>query len=144
MIPASNSESRLTTGYSPETLFERLRLLALNRGEFAIFGSGPIAARGLLPIVNDLDILVRGESWSRVRELGTTVMYGEDETVDLGNGLTFGRSWAYGSFDIDALIDEAEMIDGLPFVQLSKVVEFKQIARRPKDLEHLAILESAG
>lgn len=144
MSKTPDSDKRAATGYPPETLFARLRLLSLNRGEFAIFGSGPLAVRGLLPMVSDLDILVRGESWDRVKELGAIVMYGDDETVDLFNGLTFGRSWAYGTFDIDALIDEAEIIGGLPFVQLASVVEFKQIARRPKDLEHLALLESAG
>lgn len=80
--------------YLPETLFERLRLLGLNTGEFAIFGSGPLAVRGLLPMVSDLDILVRGESWNRVKELGTAVMYGDDETVDLGNELTFESMFA--------------------------------------------------
>ncbi len=44
-------------------------------------------------------------------------------------------------FDIDHLIDTAEMIDGLPFVQLEHVIAYKQIAGRPKDLEHLRKLD---
>jgi hypothetical protein len=132
------------TGYRPEVLFERLRALRLSPGEYAVFGSGPIAVRGLLDEVNDLDIIVRGATWPRLRSLGTVVVKDGDEMVDLGNGLTFGRSWEYGDFDIDQLIDEAEIIAGLAFVRLASVIEFKKIAGRPKDIVHLGILEAAG
>jgi len=130
--------------YPPNILFDRLRHLDLTTVDYAVFGSGPIAVRGLLKRVGDLDVIARGEAWDRVKSIGEIVMYGSDETVDLGNGLTFGRSWAYGEFVIDYLIDSAELIDGLPFVQLEHVVEFKRAAGRPKDLEHLALMEKAG
>jgi len=125
-------------------LFEALRRLALPSGHYAVFGSGPLAIRGLIEEVSDLDVITRGPAWAAVEGLGTTVMYGEIRTVDLGNGLTFGRSWAFGGFDIDRLIDEAEVIDGLPFVRLGPVLEYKRIAGRPKDLLHIAAVEDAG
>lgn len=130
-------------GYPPELLFERLRSLRFTPGEYAVFGSGPMAARGLLDEVNDKGI-VRGDTWQRVKDLGTIVSKEGDAIVDLGNGLTFGRSWAYGDVDIDKLIDEAEVIGGLAFVRLSAVTDFKRIAGRPKDREHPRILEAAG
>ena len=130
--------------YPPSVLFERLRSLELKPDDYAVFGSGPLAIRGLLDHVGDLDIITRGSAWDTVMTMGEIVMYGEDVTVDLGNGLTFGRSWAYGDFDIDQLIDEAETIQGIRFAQMSAVVEFKRIAARPKDLEHLELLAHAG
>ena len=42
---------------------------------------------------------------------------------------------------MDHLIDTAEVIDGLPFVRLEHVVAYKRIADRPKDREHLRLLE---
>ena len=42
------------------------------------------------------------------------------------------------------MIDTAEIIDGLPFVRLEHVIAYKQIAGRPKDLQHLALIEKAG
>ncbi len=131
-------------GYRPEVLFERLRSLRLAPGEYAVFGSGPIAVRKLLAEVNDLDVIVRGDTWQRVKDLGTIVLKDDDETVDLGNGLTFGRSWGYGACDIDELIDEAEVIEGLAFARLAAVIDFKRIAGRPKDIEHLRLLEAGG
>lgn len=130
--------------FPARVLFDRVRSLGLPPGEYAIFGSGPLAIRGLIDRVGDLDILMSDVAWGIVRELGTIVMYGEDETVDLGNGLTFGRSWAYGEPDIARLIKEAEIIEGLPFVALEAVVEFKRIAGRPKDALHLELMRSAG
>lgn len=130
--------------YPAEILFDRLRSLDLTPGEYAVFGSGPVAVRGLIDTVRDLDVIVRGETWQQIRALGVVVMKGEDETVDLGNGLTFGRSWGYGAFDIEELIDDAEIIDGLPFVRLDAVIEFKEIADRPKDREHLRALRESG
>ena len=125
-------------------LFERLRALNLPVEEHAVFGSGPLAVRGLLSTVGDLDVLCRGSAWEIVSDLGSVVMYGQDRTIDLGNGLTFGTSWAYGDFDVPLLIDEAEVIDGIPFVRLDHVIEFKRIAGRPKDLLHIRLLEEAG
>lgn len=125
-------------------LFDRLRAMDLPPGSYAVFGSGPLAARGLVDEVGDLDVIVRDSAWSRVEQLGTVVMHGDDPVVDLGNGLTFGRSWAYGSFDIKQLIEDAQMIDGLPFVRLKAVLEYKRIAGRPKDLRHIELMESAG
>jgi hypothetical protein len=130
--------------YPAKILFDRLRALELTPGEYAIFGSGPIAVRGLISKLGDLDVIVKDATWDRVKGLGEVVRYGEDETVDLGTGLSFGRSWGYGHFDIDQLIDDAEIINGLPFVRLSAVIEFKRLAGRPKDLEHIALIEEAG
>lgn len=125
-------------------LFNRLRALDLPNRSFAVFGSGPLAAHGVIDKVGDLDVITRDEAWEVVEQLGTVVMYGDDAVVDLGDGLTFGRSWAYGNVDIERLIDDAELIDGLPFVQLDAVVAYKRIAGRPKDLRHIELMESAG
>jgi hypothetical protein len=130
--------------YPAKLLFDRLRALGLTPGEHAVFGSGPIAVRGLIDSVRDLDVIVLGQTWQQVKDLGEVVMQGDDETVDMGNGLTFGRSWRYGAFDIEKLIDDAEIIDGLPFVRLDAVIEFKKIADRPNDREHLRVLRESG
>lgn len=118
--------------------------MALPPGSYAVFGSGPLAAHGLIDEVGDLDIIVVDAAWGRVKHLGTIEMHGDDPVVDLGNGLTFGRSWAYGDFDIERLIQDAETIDGLPFVRLETVLEFKRIAARPKDLRHIELVERSG
>jgi hypothetical protein len=51
--------------------------------------------------------------------------------------LTFGTVWGIGDFDVDELIDTAEIISGLPFVQLEHVIRYKKIRFSEKDLLHL-------
>jgi len=130
--------------WNAQSTFEQLRALELPVGDYAVFGSGPLAIRGLIDTVGDLDVITRGAAWEAVKDLGSVVMYGEDVTIDLGNGLTFGRSWDFGAFDIEQLIEEAEMIEGLPFVRLGAVYEYKRLANRPKDVRHIELMRAHG
>ena len=114
-------------------------------GDYAIFGSGPLIVRGIVEATNDLDIITRGSAWEAVQQIGPTSAFPEGNPyVSLLDGLiTFGTTWKYGTFDLDELIDTAEMIGGLPFVRLEHVVAYKRAAGRPKDLEHLAALQAS-
>jgi len=128
-----------------DELFSLVRGLELPGGDYAIFGSGPLIVRGVVEATNDLDIICRGEAWGRVREVGeiTTFPGDENECVNLfGERITFGITWKYGTFDLDELIDTAEIIDGLPFVRLEHVIAYKEAADRPKDREHLRSLRT--
>ena len=127
-------------------MFEHLRSLALPWGDYAIFGSGPLLARGLIDDAGDLDVLVRGSAWSAALAFEDAVHLREHGIgiVDVGGGVTVGRSWGIGKFDVDELIDTADVIDGLPFVRLEHVVAYKRIADRPKDRRHLGLLATAG
>ena len=128
-------------------LLVRLRELALPSGEYALFGSGPLLARGLIDAIGDLDVLVRGPAWSAVASQGEIVrldVYDVDVVTLDGGALTFGRTWGIGSFDVDELIDTADIIGGLPFVAMEHVVAYKRHAGREKDLHHLDLLEAAG
>ena len=125
--------------------FALLRSLELPAGDYAIFGSGPLIVRGIIEATNDLDVLARGNAWRRAQELGGSILLLDDgaEVVSCFDGaITIGVSWRYCDFDIDELIDTAEIIDGLPFVRIEHVIAYKQAAARPKDLRHLEKLEA--
>jgi len=127
------------------SLFDRVKSLNLPVGDFAIFGSGPLIVRGIIPASNDLDIICRGQAWERVKGIGELEYLSEYDVtvVSLCDGrLTFGTKWAIGEFDIDELIDGAEEIDGLPFVRLEHVTNYKKISNRPKDLRHIEALKA--
>lgn len=126
-------------------LFDQVRRLELPSHHFAVYGSGPLIIRGIVPATNDLDLVSRGEAWDRAVELGDLVMLEEHqvEVVSFLDGaITVGRSWAYGDADIDELIDTSETIEGLPFVRLEHVVAYKRIADRAKDRNHLLAFET--
>ena len=129
------------------SLFDSLRSFGLPEADYAVFGSGPLIVRGIIDATNDLDVVSRGAAWVKACELGELVTLSEHsvDVVSLLDGaITIGRSWAYGNVDIDELIDTAEVIDGLPFARLQHVVGYKKIAGRPKDREHLRLLEASS
>ena len=128
------------------TLFDQLRQMELPTNDYAIFGSGPLAVRGIIPSCNDLDILCRRDVWKTVSEIGVTKALPEyDVTIaSLADGaITFGTKWGIGDFDVDELIDTAEIIESLPFVRLRHVVSYKTIRSSPKDMRHLEALAAA-
>ena len=126
---------------SAEELFGRLKALGLPKGDYAVFGSGPLAARGLIREIGDLDVVARGAAWGRAKELGSARRApGGDPVVRLGGGdiEVFG-GWL--GWDVDALVDRAEVVGGLPFAQLEDVLAFKLSHGRPKDLAHARLIE---
>ena len=123
-------------------LFDLLRSLELPMGDYAIFGSGPLIVREIIEGTNDLDVISRGSAWERALSAGQLISLPDGAKIVscFDGAVTIGMNWAYGDFDINELIDTAEMIDSLPFVRLEHVVRYKEIAARPKDLTHLELL----
>jgi hypothetical protein len=129
------------------SLFDRLRQLDLPPQDYAIFGSGPLVVRHIIPSCHDLDVLCRREAWEIVKRRGALKYLPEyDVTVaSLCDGaITFGTKWGIGNFDVNELIDTAEIIDSLPFVRLDHVVAYKIIRSSANDLLHLQALEASG
>ncbi len=135
---------RLHKNENVDVLFESLKRMQIPEGDFAVFGSGPLIVRGIIPVTNDLDIVCRGAAWDMVKKSGT-LQINDDYDVEIvtffDGQLTFGNRWGIGNFDVDILIDGAECIDGVPFVQLKHVVEYKLQRASVKDMLHIESLK---
>jgi hypothetical protein len=128
-----------------ESLLDRVRALGLPTGDFVLFGSAPLLVRGIVPPTGDVDVLTRGPAWEAARGLGPTVRLSpyDVEVVRLHDGrIEIGTEWGIGDVDVDELIDSAEVIAGLPFARLPYVRAYKELADRPKDREHLRLLDA--
>ena len=128
------------------TLFDQLRQLRLPPNNYAVFGSGPLAIRGIIPACNDLDVLCNQPVWDIVRQEGVMKFLPEyDVTVVsfLDGAITFGTEWGIGDFNVAELIETAEMIEALPFVRIEYVVRYKTIRSSAKDLQHLSALQAS-
>jgi len=123
-------------------LFDKVRALNLPAGEYALFGSAPLGVRNLKEC-RDVDVIVS----SRVFE-GFQGMPGwEVKVTDFGSEyMSFGqielwKNWYPGAWNIEELIRDAETIAGLPFVRLERVLEWKKLLRREKDISDIATIE---
>lgn len=90
-----------------DSLWREVRALNLPQEDYAIVGSGPLAAHGLIASVRDVDILARGEAW-QLASIGTETQRG-----------VFGDQIA----------------------NLEHVLAYKSFLRRPKDLQHIRLIE---
>jgi hypothetical protein len=130
----------VTTGPGGE-LFGKLRELGLPVGHYAIFGSGPLAVRSLIPELRDLDVVARGVAWERASALGSVCVAPEGDSVVRFQDSAIEVFGGWLGWNIDAMIDGAEIIDGLPFARLEDVLAFKRSYGRTKDLEHARLIE---
>ena len=123
-------------------LLRELLDLQLSSGDYVLFGSGPLLARGWIDQVGDLDVIARGLAWEQARALGEIKMLPEHEieVVAIGSSITVGSRWAIGQVSADELIDTAETISGIPCARLEHVIAYKRLADRPKDRDHLAVI----
>ncbi len=124
-------------------MLEQLKSLELPTEDYAIFGSGPMWIHGLKEDCHDLDIIARGKAWIRAAELGEMqqadmrdrVIRFFNDSIEVFNG------WAPGEWDVDELIDTAQMIDGFPWVRLEYVLTWKYEMGRVKDLKDIPVIE---
>lgn len=125
-------------------LFEALKDLALPMDDYAIFGSGPMWLRGIREST-DLDIIARGKAWEWAKQSGTVEIKESSglECVHFsGKSIEIYSDWYPGEWDINALIDTADVVDGIRFVQLDSVIEWKKRMGREKDARDLVLIDA--
>jgi hypothetical protein len=123
------------------------KLLALNLpvNDYAIFGSGPMFAHGLKDLGHDVDIIARGEAWNMATKFSKPQQadYGVGLVITLEDGqIEIYNNWAPGKWDINELIDTAEIVSGIKFVTLTNVLKWKKLFGRPKDFDHIKTIEA--
>lgn len=118
-----------------------VRGLGMPSGDYAIHASAVMVLHGLLDEAGDVDIVARGQAWRRALEIGTPVQRRQDLCVSLPHlDVEIWSGWLED--DVDALIDDAETVAGLPCVSLADVLRFKLDSDRPKDRPHIAVLRA--
>ena len=121
-------------------LLGELKKLNFPENEFAVFGSGPMAIRNIKD-GDDLDIVVKDKLWKKLivsRTIKRSDMGGEK--INIGE-IEVYRDWMPWFSNSDDLIDKADIIDGIRFVNLKKVLEWKKSYAREKDLKHVKMIE---
>lgn len=135
----SGNNTRMTN----HKLFQEVKDMRLPEGTFVLFGSTPMGIRGIKES-RDADILLTEDVWG---------VFARDSSWERGE-MTHGsawlrkgnielwKDWKPGQWDVRQLIDEAEVIDGLPFVSLGRVLEWKKLSSREKDLKDIETIEN--
>jgi hypothetical protein len=129
---------------SDHRLIRLLATLRLPPGDYVVTGSGPLLAHGLKTVIHDLDVVARGKAWKRAAGHGPVSLAasGSGLRVVLFDGkIEVFDHWIGEFTDIDAMIDSAESIDGIPFLPLADTLRWKRALGRAKDLRDVALIE---
>ena len=129
--------------------FDMLRELSLPIEQYAITGSGPMGIRDLKAI-GDIDIIVTDELWKVLESRFGCAYSDETKKICFPGGII--EASCQGSFDTQKLdhgfgtvsdrINQAEIIDDLPFEKMSIVLYFKKQYMRDKDLNDIKLIEA--
>ncbi len=117
---------------------EELKKLNLPLGQYAIFGSGPLAIRGLREN-NDIDIIVTDKLWQNLTKKYKKFIV-ESNHIRIGH-ISIFHNWLPWFPDASSLIKEAEIINNLPFVKLKHVKQWKEKSPKQKDKDDLTLLK---
>lgn len=121
-------------------LLMELKDFNLPLGEFVIFGSGPLAARGIRDC-KDLDIIVSENLYQKICQKYPEEIYLSDVgTLQIGD-FEISQTWLNDKNCVKELIAEAEILHGYPFVNLNEVINWKKSMGRVKDLTDLKLID---
>jgi hypothetical protein len=113
--------------------------LELPANDYVLFGSLPLLAHDLIENVNDIDILARGSAWEYAQTFAKAELAPMGEWRVKLEFIEIYNAWL--GMDVDAIIDRAIFINGLPYADLQDVLEFKQKLNRPKDADHIRCIK---
>ncbi|MDP3640195.1 MAG: hypothetical protein Q8R53_03270 [Nanoarchaeota archaeon] len=121
-----------------QEFLQELKALYLPRGEYAIFGSGPLAIRGIRKC-NDLDIVVSAPLWEELSSRYAPA----GKKIKIGN-LEFWHDWMpwFSPVEVAEIIASAECIDDVSFAKLPYVIDLKKKMGREKDKRDLALIDN--
>ena len=120
------------------SFFDEYKKLDLPKGQHALFGSALMLIHHLRPI-KDLDIIVKEDLWNELQDRYKDHIHQDPLRIKIGNIKIF-QDWSNMTGKIDEMIDNAEMIQGMPFVRFEYVIEWKRFMKRNKDMKDIAMI----
>lgn len=129
-----------------DILLEMLDSLSLpnSKGSYAIFGSGPMAVRGLKE-AHDLDVVVSAAVWNSLIKKGHQVSSAPSGsqriliTDSSGNEIELMKDWI--GVPAEEILKSSEKIKGHWYGSLELVLKWKKLMGRPKDFDDIRIIK---
>ena len=118
--------------------FKEVRKLNFSNNDFAIFGSSPLVIRNLRQS-HDIDLIVKKDLWNKLSQ--EYVVEGPKNNLIRIGEIEIWNDWLYLKESVEELIDDSEIINGLQFIKLKYVLEWKKKMNRKKDIEDIKLIE---
>lgn len=105
-----------------------------------IHASAALVLHGLIDTARDIDIAASRAGWQHALTLGVPVKATVDELITPAADIEIFSGWL--GDDVTPLLARSVLIAGLSVASYADVLSFKRRLNRPKDQEHIRLLES--
>jgi hypothetical protein len=116
---------------------KQLKQLPLAKHQYMIWGSGPLAIRGIRES-KDIDLVVTKQIWD---QLAKRFSPSTSMKICTGN-IEIWNDCLNLTDQIDDMIAKPDIIEGFPFMTLRHTIEWKRQMNRDKDLKDIALIEA--
>lgn len=118
---------------------ESVKALNLPKNSFVVVGSSTMVVLGLARGDNDVDLTVTPGLFEKFKNEGwEQELYGNEPV--LKNGIYDIGAWFY-KWGVADLLEDTVWIDEMPFISLTKLLEWKRHMMRNSDIPQLKIIE---
>lgn len=125
-------------------IFNEVRSLNLPFGNYAVIGSGVMSAYGIRPH-KDIDLVVTQDLYEELKKRGWQIkqVKPDFEVVVFGMTEASPKMVTLDNYKpaIESLIDNADVINDIPFTKLLDVIDFKRALGREKDINDILLIE---
>ncbi len=129
-------------------IFEEIEKLNFPSDQYIVVGSGIMAAKGIRQ-TKDLDIIVTPELFEKCKAEGWEVHPWTKQGIPGKEWLRKGAVEVYvqlsrktGGISAKELLQNAEVINSAPFINLESLMDFKSEYGRPRDFEDIEIIKN--
>lgn len=127
-----------------EEIVSKVKSLNLPENSYIVFGSGPLAVVGIRE-VNDVDLLVSKSAHQELKVRGwKELIKGPNDKPLTDDIFEAHDSWNFSSYNptLDQLLQNAVIVDGVPFASIEDVRKWKSACMRPKDIVDIELIDS--
>lgn len=122
-----------------QKLLQKLGKLNLPKDKFVVFGSAVLAAHGIRE-ARDLDLVVTRDLFDELTKKFPLDSFEDGSPRILIGEIEIMLDPGFG-FDTEEWIKNADVIDGVRFVKLEDLMEWKKKMGREKDLKDIKLIE---
>ncbi len=120
-------------------IIESVKALNLPKNSYVVVGSSTMVILGLAQGDNDVDLTVTPDLFEKFKNEGwEQELYGDEPVLKSGIYDIGARFYKWRVAD---LLEDAVWIDEVPFISLTKLLEWKRHMMRDSDIPQLKIIE---
>ena len=125
-----------------ESIFEKVKSLGLNIGEYVVISGGVLESHGIRQ-AGDCDLVVTQKVFEKLALEGWEEFFKNDKFILYKDNFEASLNCNYNNYRPDStfLINEADIIDGCAFASLNETIKFKKELGREKDNKDLQLIE---